>query len=295
MTCNSLAQLLQRKNNLLLTLSHRLDDSLSQQQVLTTEEKLKIEILKVYHSELKATDNSLQDIIHDLNQTLSSDYRSLAEVKRSCQLRLDDMRNGAVKVEEDFNAILELEHEMNALHPNSNVTHNKIITEIMSEVSRAADSLESNGGAADIFQNSKNQEGAALETVVKLKEENIVERHNLAYAYQKTLVKSWNGGGKEGEEKEGGGGGGGAMTILVDSVSNQYVLSRPRDVTVPIEDHNLIHDVVNLLLVAFALGTLCSLIKVPPLLGYILAGLLLGPFGYNTINSVVQVSHKHTS
>ena len=278
--------MLQRERNLLLTLGRRIDEGTSQGG-LTPGEKLKTEILKVYQSELKAAENSLREILRDLNQTLSSDYRSLSEVKRSCRLRLDDTRNAAVKVEQDFNAILELEREMNALHPNGNVSHNRIFAEIMAEVSRAANTLESNLGAGDIFQDYRQQEGAALETVVKLQEEAIAERHNLVYAYQKTLVKPGNEGGKRGEGGEGGGGG--AMAVLVDSVSNQYVLSRPRDVTVPIEDHHLIHDMVNLLLVSFLLGSLCSLIKVPPLLGYILAGLILGPFGYNTVNSVVQV------
>ena len=255
--------------------------------MLTEEEKLKTEILKIYQSELKATENSLMVILRDLNQTLSSDYRSLAQVKRSCRLRLDDMRNAAVKVEEDYNTVLELEREMHALHPESNLTHNRIIAEIMAEVSHAADSLESDLGASDVFQDSRNQEGAALETVVKLQEGGLAARHNLAYVYQKTLVKS---GGRRGREKGEEEGGGGAMAVLVDSASNQYVLSRPRDVTVPIEDHHLMHDIVNILLLSFVLGSVCSLINVPSLLGYILAGLLLGPVGYNVISSVVQVS-----
>ena len=223
-------------------------------------------------------------ILRDLNQTLSSDYRSLAQVKHSCQLRLDDMRNAAVKVEEDFNTILDLEKEMHALHPNSNFTHGRIITEIMSEVSHAADSLESQLSAADIFQDSQHQEGAALETVVKLQEAAVAEHLNLVFVNKRMPVR---GGGEEG-------GGRGVMSVLVDSASNQYVLSRPRDATVPIEDHQFIHDIVSLLLLSFALGTLCSLIKVPPLLGYIMAGLLLGPFGYNTITSVVQVIRSFT-
>ena len=276
--------MLQRKTSLLLGISRSIDDR-TQQPAATAEEKLKVEILKIYRNELKATENSLLMILKDLNQTLGSDYRSLAQVKRSCQLRLDDMRNAAVKVEEDFNTILDLEKEMHALHPNSNLTHGRIIAEIMSEVSHAADSLESKLGGADIFQDSRHQEGAALETVVKLQEGAIVEHLNLAFVSGRMAVK-------EGSENRGGGGGG-VMSVLVDSASNQYVLSRPRDATVPIEDHQFIHDVVNLLLVSFALGTLCSLIKVPPLLGYIMAGLLLGPFGYNTVTSVVQVTYTH--
>jgi hypothetical protein len=271
--------MLQRKSNLLLSLGLRIDD-IMRQQAITAEEKLKMEILKIYQSELKATETSLLMVLRDLNQTLGSDYRSLAEVKRSCQMRLDDMRNAAVMVEEDFNTILELEKEMHSLHPHSNLTHNALIAEIMSEVAHAADSLENDLTGAHVFQHSRNQEGAALETVVKLQEGGLAERHNLAYGYQKMLVNSREERGKVET---------GAMAVLVDSASNQYVLSRPRDVTVPIEDHRLIHDIINLLLLSFVLGGLCSLIKVPSLLGYILAGLLLGPVGYDVISSVVQL------
>ena len=255
------------------------------QQAITTNEKLKMEILRIYQNELKATESSLLMVLRDLNQTLGSDYRSLSEVKRSCRMRLEDMRNAAVMVEEDYNTILDLEKGMHSLHPNGNRTHHAVIAEIMSEVSQAADSLE-NDLVANVFRDSRNQEGAALETVVKLQEGFLAERHNLAYVYQKTHQVG-RGRGSVREER-----GGGVMAVLVDSASNQYVLSRPRDVTVPIEDHHLIHDIINILLLSFVLGGLCSLIKVPSLLGYILAGLLLGPVGNNLISSVVQVMGK---
>lgn len=268
----------------MLSLGHRIKN-IMQQQAITAEEELKMEILKIYQRELKAAESSLLMVLRDLNQTLGSDYRSLAEVKRSCHMRLDDMRNAAVKVEEDFNTILELEKKMHSLHPNGNLTHNVIIAEIMSEVSHAAESLEKDL-TSDVFQDSRNQKGAALETVVKLQEGVLAERHNLAFVYPKKLVRSRE---KKGSWRQKEEGGAGAMAVLVDSASNQYVLSRPRDVTIPIEDHHLIHDIINLMLLSFILGGLCSLIKVPSLLGYILAGLLLGPVGYNIISSVVQV------
>jgi Kef-type K+ transport system membrane component KefB len=77
--------------------------------------------------------------------------------------------------------------------------------------------------------------------------------------------------------------------VLVDSASNQYILSHPHDITVAIEDHRFIHDIINLLLLSFLLGIVCSLFKIPSLSGYIFAGMVLGPSGYNTIISVVQV------
>ena len=79
------------------------------------------------------------------------------------------------------------------------------------------------------------------------------------------------------------------ISVLVDSASNQYILSHPRDITVAIEDHRFIHDIINLLLLSFLLGVVCSLFKIPSLFGYIFAGMVLGPSGFNTIISVVQV------
>ena len=257
-------------------------DVIKRKPVITADEKLKMKVLEIYKRELRASGSSLEMVLRDLNQTLGSDYRSLAQVKRSCQMRLDDMRNAAVMVEEDFNTILELEKEMHSLHPNGNLTHNPLISEIMSEIARAADTLESEFMTADVFQDSRKQQGAALEMVVKLREEALAERHNLAYAYKKKMVSEP----VKRDERKGERGG---MAVLVDSSSNQYVLSHPRDVTVPIEDHHLVHDIVNLFLLSFVLGSLCSLIKVPLLLGHILAGLLLGPVGYNVVSSVVQV------
>ena len=275
--------MLQKKQILLLSLGQRID-SILRQPAITSEEKLKMEILKIYQQELKATESSLVMVLKDLNQTLSSDSRSLVEVKHSCWVRLDDMRNAAVMVEEDFSSILQLEKEMHLLHPNSSLTHHALMAEIMSEVSRAADNLESELTADNhVFQDSRQLEGAALETVVKLQEGVLEERHNLPYGYQRHLPGD-QGGGEGGKETMGG-----EMAMLVDSASNQYVLSHPRDITIPVEDHHLIHDIANLFLVAMALGGLCSLIKVPSLLGHILGGLLLGPVGYNVINSVVQV------
>ena len=77
--------------------------------------------------------------------------------------------------------------------------------------------------------------------------------------------------------------------MLIDSNSNQYILSRPRDVTLSVEDHHFIHDIINLLLLSFLLGSLCSLFKVPMLFGYIFAGMMLGPTGWNLVSSVVQI------
>ena len=273
-TCRSLSRMLLKKEGVLRTLNERIGE-IGSKPSITPEEKLKMEILELYRRELKATEKSLVAVLQDLNRTLGSDYQSLEKIKQSCRMRLDDMRNAAVLVEEDYNGIHELEKEMQLLHPNlSLLTHYHAVNEILSEISHAADSLESEL-REDVFGDSKKMEGAAFETVVKVKEEVMFHEH-----------PSWMHQEREQRESQVPDEG---IAMIIDSSSNQYILSRPRDVTVPVEDHHFLHDVVNLLLLAFLLGGLCSLLKVSSLIGYIFSGMLLGPVGMNVIGSVVQV------
>lgn len=277
-TCRSLSRMLHKKDGVLRTLNERIVE-ISSKPSITPQEKLKMEILELYRRELKATEKSLVTVLQDLNRTLGSDYRSLEKIKQSCRMRLDDMRDAAVLVEEDYNGIHELEKEMQLLHPNLSLhSHYRAVNEILSEISHAADSLESEL-QEDVFGDSKKMEGAAFETVVKLKEEVMFHEHP-SWMHLQMLQDSEQKGSEALDE---------GIAMIVDSSSNQYILSRPRDVTVPIEDHHFLHDVVNLLLLAFLLGGLCSLLKVSSLIGYIFAGMLLGPVGMNVIGSVVQV------
>ena len=290
-TCKNLLFMLHRKNSLLSNVGHRIAD-VQQKQTVSPNMKFQMEILSVFQRELKASEKSLVAVLNDLNQTLSSGYQSLQKIKKSCQLRLDDMREAAVVVEEDYSSILELEKEMKSLHPNTSLqTHYHLLDEIFSEIIHAADDLESIL-QEDVFGDSKRLRGASVETVIKLHEDEFYE-HGLLHM-QKRMQENKRGsleGGVAAEERsrshqsESRRG----ITVLVDSASNQYILSHPRDITVAIEDHRFIHDIINILLLSFLFGIVCSLFRVPSLVGYIFAGMVLGPSGYNTIISVVQV------
>ncbi len=258
-TYRDLSVMMHKTDRVLHTLAHHIQ-SVASQATTSAGERLRMEVLLVYQRELKATSHSLAIVLSDLNQTLTSDYSSLGRIKRSCQQRLEDMRAASVLVEDDYNSILELER-MDALHPNVSLqSPYGVLNEILAEISHAADDLESEL-QPDFFRSSQNMEGAAFETVVKLWD-GLIHR----------------------EEKNRRG-----VPVLIDSASNRYVLSRPRDVTVPTEDHHLVHDIVCLLLLSFLLGAVCSLVRIPTLLGYMCAGTLLGPVGCNVISSVVQV------
>uniref|UniRef100_UPI0035900366 transmembrane and coiled-coil domain-containing protein 3 isoform X3 n=1 Tax=Myxine glutinosa TaxID=7769 RepID=UPI0035900366 len=79
------------------------------------------------------------------------------------------------------------------------------------------------------------------------------------------------------------------LSMLIDSLNNQYILARPRDSTIPRSDHHFIKDIVLLMLFSLPCGWLCCHMKLPTMLGYIICGVLLGPSSLNMIKSLVQV------
>ncbi|CAI5536407.1 unnamed protein product [Closterium sp. Naga37s-1] len=79
---------------------------------------------------------------------------------------------------------------------------------------------------------------------------------------------------------------------LIDSQDNEYVISSPgKGSKMQLqEDFMLISDVV-MVIVAAALGGLaCGLVGQPIILGYIVAGMIIGPGGFGLIHELVQVS-----
>lgn len=53
---------------------------------------------------------------------------------------------------------------------------------------------------------------------------------------------------------------------------------------------NLLHDLVVVLTSCFLAGLLCDFLRIPPLIGYVCSGTIIGPAGYNLIMSLIQVS-----
>ncbi|KAG2214401.1 hypothetical protein INT47_000957 [Mucor saturninus] len=79
------------------------------------------------------------------------------------------------------------------------------------------------------------------------------------------------------------------VVTLVDQDNNEYVMMRPSDTTVIIEDTQLIHDFILIIVTSFALGWMFTWIGLPAFFGYILAGIMIGPSGYNLIQELIQV------
>uniref|UniRef100_U3J557 Transmembrane and coiled-coil domains 3 n=1 Tax=Anas platyrhynchos platyrhynchos TaxID=8840 RepID=U3J557_ANAPP len=79
------------------------------------------------------------------------------------------------------------------------------------------------------------------------------------------------------------------LSMLIDSQNNQYILTKPRDSTIPRADHHFIKDIVTIGMLSLPCGWLCTTIGLPTMFGYIICGVLLGPSGLNSIKSIVQV------
>lgn len=103
------------------------------------------------------------------------------------------------------------------------------------------------------------------------------------------------------------------LSVLIDSQNNQYVLTKPRDSTIPRADHHFIkvppsslhphltshvkkiqsllttnintcfQDLVSVVMLSLPCGWVCTLVGLPPMFGYIVCGVLLGPSGLNSI------------
>ena len=60
--------------------------------------------------------------------------------------------------------------------------------------------------------------------------------------------------------------------MLIDSRDNKYVLSRPKDITLSLEDRKLIVDMFLVVVSAFFMSHLCNMMMLPSVIGFIAAG-----------------------
>eukprot|EP00038_Savillea_parva_P029296 m.70162 g.70162 ORF g.70162 m.70162 type:complete len:850 (+) comp8628_c0_seq1:102-2651(+) len=159
-------------------------------------------------------------------------------------------------------------------------SHSNAVEKVLETVGEKADNLK-----RDIeehaFQKAQFEKTAKLLTVVKITADESI--HKGAGGSDGAGGKTAPAGRVKTHE-------GGEMIYLVDGSNNKYALIRPRDTTIMPDDLLLIHDVIIILVCCFFMGLVCSACGLPPLIGHILAGMILGPAGLNMISSLVQVS-----
>uniref|UniRef100_A0A8C0DZJ7 Transmembrane and coiled-coil domains 3 n=1 Tax=Balaenoptera musculus TaxID=9771 RepID=A0A8C0DZJ7_BALMU len=267
--CRKLSGLLRQKAVVLNKLQSAVR-AVEKDASLSDEEKLfQVHMFEIFQKELNESENSVFQAIHGLQRALQGDYRDVVNVKESSRQRLEALRKAAIKEETEYVELLAAEkHQVEALknmqHRNKSLS---LLDEILEDVRKAADRLEKETEER-AFDDNKSVRGVNFEAVLRVEEEEASSKQNLTK--------------REVEEDLG-------LSMLIDSQNNQYILTKPRDATIPRADPHLIKDIVTIGMLSLPCGWLCTMIGLPTMFGYIICGVLLGPSGLNSIKSVVQV------
>ncbi|XP_032382830.1 transmembrane and coiled-coil domain-containing protein 3 [Etheostoma spectabile] len=270
--CKRLVGLLRQKNVVVRKLAAAAD-AVRRDRALSEPERLfQVHTLEVFQKELNESEHLVFQAVHSLQRALQGDYRDVVNMKESSRQRLEALREAAIKEEQEYVELVAAEkHQQEAIK--SALAQNKTLSmldEILEDVRKAADRLEEEI-EEHAFDNNKQMKGVNVEAVLRVEddEENGGKRKNKSKQ-------------KEVEDDLG-------LSMLIDSQNNQYVLTKPRDSTMPRADHHFIKDLVSVVMLSLPCGWICSLVGLPPMFGYIICGVLLGPSGLNTIKSMVQV------
>ncbi|XP_046520362.1 transmembrane and coiled-coil domain-containing protein 3 isoform X1 [Equus quagga] len=268
-SCRKLSGLLRQKAVVLNKLKNAIR-AVEKDASLSDEEKLfQVHTFEIFQKELNESENSVFQAIHGLQRALQGDYRDVANMKESSRQRLEALREAAIKEETEYMELLAAEkHQVEALknmqHRNRSLS---MLDEILEDVRKAADRLEEEI-EEHAFDDNKSVKGVNFEAVLRVEEEEANSKQNLT---------------KRDVEDDLG------LSMLIDSQNNQYILTKPRDATIPRADHHFIKDIVTIGMLSLPCGWLCTMLGLPTMFGYIICGVLLGPSGLNSIKSIVQV------
>ncbi|XP_071951694.1 transmembrane and coiled-coil domain-containing protein 3-like [Antedon mediterranea] len=275
-SCENILGLLLMKKKVIKKLDIAISEVKQNQEIEAPERQFQVHTFEIFQKELNESENSIFMAINSLKRDLEGDYKDIINIKDSSLERLEALREATLREEQEFNDLLAAEkHQVEyQLHlkqlGNKSFGDNRtkvdfILDEILAEVAIAADNLE-NRIEDHAFDQSKQVRGAFIEAVVRLDENGRnMNNSNTRHNHQDI------------------------MSLLVDTNNNQYVLTKPKDTTVPHEDHHFIQDIIILMIVAFVCGWLCNSIHLPAMFGYIMAGVILGSSGFGAIKAVVQV------
>ncbi|TRZ24132.1 hypothetical protein HGM15179_003001 [Zosterops borbonicus] len=268
-SCRKLSGLLRQKNVVLNKLKSAIR-AVEKDAGLSDEEKLfQVHTFEIFQKELNESENSVFQAIHGLQRALQGDYKDVVNMKESSRQRLEALREAAIKEEMEYVELLAAEkHQVEALknmqHQNKSLS---MLDEILEDVRKAADRLEEEI-EEHAFDDNKSVRGVNFEAVLRVEEDEANSKRNASK--------------REVEDDLG-------LSMLIDSQNNQYILTKPRDSTIPRADHHFIKDIVTIGMLSLPCGWLCTTIGLPTMFGYIICGVLLGPSGLNSIKSIVQV------
>ncbi|KAA0722656.1 Transmembrane and coiled-coil domain-containing protein 3 [Triplophysa tibetana] len=268
--CRRLSNLLRQKSSAIRKLGSAAamvlrDKTLSQGEML-----FRLHTLEIFQRELNESEHSLFQAVDGLQRVLKGNFRDVVNMKESSKQRLDALREAAIKEEQEFMELVAAEkHQQEMLREARDINKTlSILDEILEDVRKAADRLEEQI-EDHAFDNNKQMKGVNVEAVLRVEEdEDGSKRKNASRQKHKGNL---------------------GLSMLIDSQNNQYVLTKPRDSTIPHADHHFIKDLVYVVMLSLPCGWFCTMLGLPPMFGYIMCGVLLGPSGLNSIKSVVQV------
>ncbi|XP_060689316.1 transmembrane and coiled-coil domain-containing protein 3 isoform X1 [Hemiscyllium ocellatum] len=267
--CKKLSGMLRQKNVVLNKLKKAIKAVGADSRLSTAEKIFQVHTFEIFQAELNESEKSVFQAVHGLERVLQGDYKDIVNMRESSKQRLEALREAAIKEEKEYVELLAAEkHQAEALknmqHANRSLS---ILDEILEDVRKAADRLEEEIDD-HVFDNNKLVRGGNVEAVIRVEEDQEDHKQNLSV-----------------HEVEGGLG----LSMLIDSQNNQYILTKPRDSTIPRADIHFIKDIISIVVISLPCGWICTLMGLPTMFGYIVCGVLLGPSGLNRIKSIVQV------
>ncbi|KAJ8410506.1 hypothetical protein AAFF_G00194100 [Aldrovandia affinis] len=266
--CRRLSGLLKQKRVAVRKLGVAMATAERDQSLSDPEKIFQVHTLEIFQKELNESEKSVFQAVVGLQRALQGDYRDVVNMKESSRQRLEALREAAIKEEQEYLELIAAEkHQQEALKivQDQNKTLS-VLDEILEDVRRAADRLEEEI-EDHVFDYNKQMKGVNVEAVLRVEDDDDTQRNSSRREVEDDL----------------------GLSMLIDSQNNQYVLTKPRDSTMPRADHHFIQDLVSIVMLSLPCGWLCTLVGLPTMFGYIICGVLLGPSGLNSIKSMVQV------
>ncbi|XP_048588748.1 transmembrane and coiled-coil domain-containing protein 3 [Nematostella vectensis] len=278
-SCKKASKLFNNKNRVVNKLDQVLKSETERKKLLEAQ----IKAINIYRAELDDSERSVFESMSGLGSLLHEDFKSVIHIKEAVKKRLDAYKSLTIHQEDQYNAISEAEKQLNIAnkHNNSRTTSliGKLLQGVLSDISLQADKLEEKL-SDKTFEKTRKNKGASIEAVVRLEDDDAGDDKD--DGDNNTGTDAANGDDGDDDDKDG-------MSILVDSQSNQFVLSKSNDATIPHEDLHFIRDIIWIIVLSFFGAMFCSLVHLPTMFGFVLSGMILGPTGMNIIKSVVQV------
>nr|XP_002739865.1 PREDICTED: transmembrane and coiled-coil domain-containing protein 3-like [Saccoglossus kowalevskii] len=275
-SCRNLETLLIGKRTVVKKLDRAIREVEFNPKLSHQEKAFQMHIFHIFQKELNETEISIFQSVNSLKRALKGDYKDIINMKESTSQRLDALREATLKEEQEYNDLLvaekhQLEYYEHLRHLNmSNTNRTKVeamLDSVLDEVAQAADILE-NQLMENVFDESRRSKSAVIEAVLRINEDGIKQNRTL---------KSLN------EADQG-------MSVLIDANNNQYGwVTKPKDTTIPHEDHHFKQDIILMIVLSFLCGWVCHSLDLPSMFGYIMAGVILGSSGFNIIKAQVQV------